>query len=204
MSLKAIRACLLSTLGFSKVAAPWSVETKKVSSTAVVVIPDDDVWEPIQAIRRKHDRNVHRWMPHVTMLYPFLPPEEFDALTGPMATVCDQIEPFEVTLGRFRWFRNSSHSYTLWLAPEAEELDRLQEALWQVVPECDDTRNHPGGFTAHLSIGQARTSVEVHDLVDELQASWRPLRFVVDRISLIRRNAPPDDMFRVDQEIRLG
>ena len=47
----------------------------KTHHTAVVAMPPPEVWEPIQAIRRQHDRNVHRWMPHITLLYPFMPHE---------------------------------------------------------------------------------------------------------------------------------
>lgn len=38
----------------------------KTHRTAVVAMPPPEVWEPIQAIRRQHDRNVQRWMPHIT------------------------------------------------------------------------------------------------------------------------------------------
>ena len=50
--------------------------------SAIVLIPPQEVWEPIQAIRRVHDRQVRRWMPHVTLLYPFLPGA---ALAGALA-----------------------------------------------------------------------------------------------------------------------
>jgi hypothetical protein len=45
----------------------------KTHHTAVVAIPPPEVWSPIQAIRRQHDRNVQRWMPHITLIYPFMP-----------------------------------------------------------------------------------------------------------------------------------
>ena len=45
--------------------------TNKTHTTAVVLIPPEEVWEPIQALRRAHDRNFDRWMPHITLLYPF-------------------------------------------------------------------------------------------------------------------------------------
>lgn len=40
--------------------------------TAVVVIPPEDVWPSIQAIRREHDRKIRRWMPHITLIEPFI------------------------------------------------------------------------------------------------------------------------------------
>jgi hypothetical protein len=41
--------------------------------TAAFIIPPEGVSGPIQAIRQQHDRKVGRWMPHVTLTYPFLP-----------------------------------------------------------------------------------------------------------------------------------
>jgi hypothetical protein len=49
----------------------------KTPNTAVVLIPPQELWEPIQAIRRVHDLHVERWMPHVTLLFPFAPAERF-------------------------------------------------------------------------------------------------------------------------------
>ncbi len=49
--------------------------SKKTYTTAVVLIPAEDCWEPIQKIRRLHDRKLHHWMPHITLIYPFRPRE---------------------------------------------------------------------------------------------------------------------------------
>ena len=51
---------------------------KKTHKTAVVIIPPEDVWDPIQKIREKYDRQFRRWMPHITLIYPFRPFEEFE------------------------------------------------------------------------------------------------------------------------------
>jgi len=55
--------------------------------TAAVIIPPEDVWEPIQAIRQRHDRKVGCWMPHITLFYPFLPRSRFGRTAGEIATV---------------------------------------------------------------------------------------------------------------------
>jgi len=38
--------------------------------TAAVIIPLEDVWDPIQAIRQEQ---ANRWPPHITLIPPFLP-----------------------------------------------------------------------------------------------------------------------------------
>jgi len=128
----------------------------KTCTTAVVLIPPQEVWPAIQEVRRLHDRQFRRWMPHVTLVYPFRRREEFDALAAPLTQTCEAIEPFEVELSQVRWFSHGRRGFTLWTAPEpAERLRHLQDALQKVVPDCDDVRRHSGGFTPHLSIGQA-------------------------------------------------
>jgi 2'-5' RNA ligase len=175
----------------------------KTHKTAVVLIPAEDVWRPIQAIRRIHDRHFRRWMPHITLIYPFRPRHEFGEIAERFADACAHIPPFEVEMTRLGWFQHPS-SYTVWLAPEPKEtLVRLQTALWRVAPDCADTRRHKGGFMPHLSLGQVRGREGLDKLLAQLQPAWTPVRFMASEISLIWRNDPPDDAFRVGQVVRL-
>jgi 2'-5' RNA ligase len=174
-------------------------------ATAVVLIPPPEVWAPIQEIRARRDRHYHRWMPHVTLLYPFRPREEFPARVEQFAAVCADRAPFTMTLSRFEFFFHGRESYTLWLAPEPKNPSvQLQAALQRTVPECSDVSRYPGGFTPHLSVGQARGHAAKVNLLASLQQTWRPLSFQVTEISLIWRGEPPDDVFRVDLTIPLG
>jgi 2'-5' RNA ligase len=177
----------------------------KTHMAAVVLIPPEQLWAPVQEIRRRHDRQFRRWMPHVTLLYPFRPREDFDALAGPLEEAARTVQPFDVELAEFRWFSHGRRSFTVWLAPEpAVRIGLLQEALWRVVPDCDDVRQFAGGFTPHLSVGQVRDRQQLKELLAALRSAWRPLRFRVESVSLIWRRRPPDDVFRVDRSIRLG
>ena len=78
----------------------------KVHSTAVVIIPPKKVWSPIQVIRKKYDRHIHRWMPHITLLYPFRPLSEFVKLEPSFSAICNNIELFEITLSNFNYFND--------------------------------------------------------------------------------------------------
>jgi 2'-5' RNA ligase len=177
----------------------------KTHKTAVVIIPPEATWPPIQTIRREHDRGFRRWMPHITLLYPFRPRREFQAAAAELARACEGIAPFEVTLPAFNFFRHGRESYTLWLAPEpGDGLNRLQTALWRAFPDCDEVSRFEGGFTPHLSVGQARGRDEMARLIAAWGMVWTPIRFEVSAVSLIWRGDPPDDVFRVGQSIRLG
>jgi 2'-5' RNA ligase len=175
----------------------------KTPKTAVVVIPPEDIWEPIQAIRRKLDRNMRRWMPHITMIFPFRPMSEFEELKRKFEAICANYSPFQARLVEFRYFQHSKRSYTIWLAPDpCERIKELQGALSSVVPNCDDAGRHPHGFTPHLSVGQVRVNLEKTLL--ELREAWEPLEFTLDGISLINRNDPPDDVFGTWGKVPLG
>lgn len=177
----------------------------KTYKTAVVIIPPQDVLAPIQAIREEHDRAFSRWMPHITLLYPFRPRVEFDAAATGLAQVCKRIQHFELTLATFNFFQHRPESYTLWLAPEPKDaVIQLQTALWTAFPNCDDTRRFEGGFTPHLSVGQVLGQEQMSQLNETLSSAWTPVNFQVTAVSLIWRSDPPDDVFRVGQTIALG
>lgn len=177
----------------------------KTHNTAVVLIPPENCWEPIQEIRRRYDRHVRRWMPHVTLLYPFRPRKQFDALEQRLREAGRRVQPFEMTLAEFRHFLHGRARYTLWLAPEPKDaMVKLQAALESAVPDCNDVSARKNGFTPHLSVGQVQGDDARRKLETELQASWQTITFRADRVSLIWRGEPPDDVFRVDRSIGLG
>lgn len=84
--------------------------SNKTHKTAAVIIPPDEIWPPIQNIRQKHDKQIRLWMPHITLLYPFRPREEFDAMAPRLLEELEGIEPFFLELREFRLFRHRGHS----------------------------------------------------------------------------------------------
>jgi 2'-5' RNA ligase len=178
--------------------------TEKTHETAVVLIPPRACWNPIQAIRERFDRHIHRWMPHITLLYPFVPRQAFDAAEARLTQALEGMDPFELRLAEFRFFLHGKGSYTLWLAPEPRDrLKHLQSALTRAMPEFDDVTRYPEGFTPHLSVGQARGKNTCEKRLALLEAEWKPIEFIADRIQLIRRDPGIDDVFRVDRFIEL-
>ena len=174
-------------------------------TTALVIIPPASAWPPIQAIRAEHDRKLRRWMPHVTLIYPFLPAEELHRAAGRLTSACAALRPFDLTLASFDSFRHHRDSYTVWLRPEPEgPLLELHEALWGATWDGPAPRPPWRRFRPHLSVGQVKGGPAMLRLLDELRRGWQPVRFPVDRISLIRRGDPPDDIFRVACEVPLG
>ena len=185
-------------------AGPVSVP-RKTYLTAAVIIPPADAWEPIQRIRRVHDPQVGRWMPHITMLYPFLPEAAFEEVAAGAASACGGHRPFALTLAEFRYFLRGRRSATLWLDPgPGGPLADLQADLQRAFPHCDDVSRFPGGFTPHLSVGRFAGEAEVEAARERFRAEWVRLEFLVDRVCLIARSGRPDDPFAVKCEVPLG
>ncbi len=167
----------------------------KSPHTAVVLIPPESLWEPIQAIRRVYDVHIKRWMPHVTLLFPFLPAERFAQAEPDLDPVCRAFPAFRVKLAEFNYFPGPK---TAWLDPEpAETVRRLQSELQQKFPDFDDVARFPGGFRPHLSVGQGPP-----DLPGRLQTTWKTIEFEAREVALIKRDGP-EDPFRVDRTFRL-
>ena len=172
--------------------------------SAVVLIPDAAVWEPIQQIRRSYDRQIRRWMPHVTLLYPFLEGLACETSLVALSRACASVSSFVVSLSRLSRFRHRS-SHTIWLRPEpSDALRNLHKNLCAADPGCVHVWTHADGFTPHLTVGQVQGEEACDSLVEILQNEWTPLTFRGDRISVIAREDPPEDIFKVLYEIELG
>lgn len=175
----------------------------KTHQTSVVAIPPCDVWEPIQTIRRQHDRQVHRWMPHVNLLYPFVPRAQFEQVLPDLIHACQQVAAFDVTLSTFRSFTHRAGRGTIWLAPEPHDAWLcLQTTLQDALPAFDEQSRFVHGFTPHLSVGQVSSGRDLRQLLNTLQATWQPLAFRLTQVALIWRQA--DTPFKVAHWIDLA
>lgn len=175
----------------------------RTPTSAVVWIPPETIWEPIQAIRARYDRHFKRWMPHLTLLYPFRPRERFDEVEPQLRQACAALTPFEADLSAFRSFEHNPQSFTMWLATEPEASFRaLQAAVQAAVPDCDDVSRYPGGYTPHLSVGQSHHPQELQGRLDLIRDDWTPKKVQVREIALITRLG--ENPFFVDRVIPLG
>ena len=176
----------------------------KVHSTAVVIIPPKKIWDAIQVIRKKYDRHIHRWMPHITLLYPFKPLSEFNKLESSFSTICNKIELFEIAFNNFNYFNHGKQKYTLWLAPEPKDLVRsLQHKVLEIVPDCNDVNLYKKGFIPHLSVGQIKGKDNLETLLKNLQTNWSPLKFIITSIYFIAREKSKLSEFKIKKEISL-
>ena len=168
----------------------------KTHTTAVVLIPPEEIHSPIQTIRKVHDRNYDRWMPHITLLYPFAPQQEFQDIIPSLAEAAQQTDPFSISFASFDAFKHRK-SCTLFLVPEPKDaIVDLHRILTQQLPDYDDTARFSGGFNPHLSVGQF-SHESLKEAQQKLQNAWKPIQYLADSLFLIYRSAETNDRFVV-------
>lgn len=176
----------------------------KVFTSAVVIIPPEESWNPIQEIRKKYDHHIYRWMPHITLLYPFRAENEYPILEKEFSNKCNHIESFEIHLKQFKFFNHGKQRYTIWLYPEPiESIKDLQSKILEIVPDCNDVNKYKYGFKPHLSLGQIKGKSNLDYVINKLQNKWKPIRFLLDKIHFISREQHKKSKFEVIKSISL-
>ena len=178
---------------------------KKVYTSALVIIPPKELWSPIQEIRMKYDRHIESWMPHITLLYPFIFEAELDLVIEDILNVCEKISPFKVTLKEFEVFHHGKQNYTFWLKPQPMELIiQLQYLLLRVVPECNDVNLYKDGFVPHLSLGQLNNKNKIKSFLENMSKKWNQLSFYVNQIHFISRKPFKNSKFEIKKSLNFG
>jgi len=178
-------------------------ETQKVVKSAIVIIPPESVWDSIQAIRKVHDKAYSRWMPHINLIYPFVPDNQFANVVATVTKSLSQFSAFNVKFQKLNYF---SHG-TMWLQADTQpagKVESIQLALEQAFPICNDlSQKSDHGFTAHLSLGQFGKGQETKRNTEQFQKSWKPIEFTVSEVYLISRTNF-DDPFHVRYRVPFG
>jgi 2'-5' RNA ligase len=178
------------------VAAPRVLPTE---SAVLVVIPEAEavVWEH----RVDLDPAARLGVPaHVTVLYPFVPPERIDeAVIAKLAAAIGSVPAFEITFARTRWFERS----VLWLAPEPDGPFRaLTAAALRAFPGYLPYGGEHPDVVPHLTVGLDQSA-------DALEAAARaieprlPMSAEVRSAVLMQGSLQPDT-WRTVADLPLG
>src|SRR5690349_14807212 len=137
---------------------------------------------------------------HVTVLYPFVPPERTDdAVIAALAGAVGSVHAFDVAFRRLCWFARS----VLWLAPEpSEPFVALTAATRLAFPGYVPYGGVHGDVVPHLTIGQDRPT----DALEAAARAIEPSLPVMARVStvVLMHGSPEPDSWRAAAELRLG
>lgn len=171
---------------------------------ALVIIPPEEMWKPIQSIRQEYDHKIRRWMPHITLRYPYYPLEHFEELATKIQEATQDITPFSLELGSFSFFRQRKGQYVLWLKPTPKpSLVKLMEKI-VAIEGMGEEKKIKNKFHPHLTVGYTEGEEHKDALLADWNSTWSNLTFTVENIHLISREDPPNDIFQIQKTIPLG
>ncbi len=127
-------------------------------SALVVLVPDA---EPlVDSFRQKYDPSAAEGIPaHITILYPFLPPDRIDtAVLGLLRECFARVAPFRFSLAKTERLA----AEVLYLAPDPTEPFReLTLAVWNRYPQTPPYGGKHASIVPHLTVAQLATEREV-------------------------------------------
>eukprot|EP00760_Papus_ankaliazontas_P002319 PhM_4_TR10947/c1_g1_i3/m.88524 len=160
---------------------------------ALVIVPPPELWESFDMLRRAYDKGAARWMPHITVLHPFLMMSQGTSntqhLIHSMHHVCRRTHPFRVRLSKLgrKTDSTSNRVYAYFeaecLPPYEGNLQLLVDTMFEAYPIC---RKDAAPRKAHMTIGQFYAS-EVDRKIREIQSQWTPVEFDVTHLHVIAR-----------------
>lgn len=172
-----------------------------VRTESAVIVPVPEAEEAVGEHRARLDRAASWGVPaHVTIVYPFLPPDQFDA--GHLRMLADAVRSvprFGVMFVDVRWFGED----VVWVAPEpAQQFRALIDAVTTVFPECPP---YGGAFEVsvpHLTIG-AHADRETLRAAARAVAAHLPFSASIDAAHLLQGSDSPG-AWRSVAELPLG
>jgi 2'-5' RNA ligase len=123
------------------------------SAQSALAIPVPEVEEWVGPYRAGYDPSAAAGMPaHITVLYPFLPPDEANLLVQErIAECCARHERFEFRLNEIRRFNGG----VIYLAPEPDQpFRRLTTAIWEGWPLTPPYGGRYSKIVPHLTVAQ--------------------------------------------------
>jgi 2'-5' RNA ligase len=143
--------------------------------TAIAIVPSFDVWEPINAIRRVHDKSIARWDPHCNL---FFPGPVFGNVPDLLRDALKDVPSF--TLEATHFYRNAGSRYVELGFRDTSQLIGLRE----IVRKTLNLPNDKVQYEPHITVGQHDQGT-ADAFIQQLQATWVPLVFQVEEVCLL-------------------
>ncbi len=153
--------------------------------TALLIIPPPPVQAFCYPWREQYDQESFVRVPaHITLLYPFVPPETVNEAVARLEKVCADTLPFEVILSKYGQFESA-----LFLEPDnPEPIINLFHKLAEAFPEF--TVHESGEIHPYLTLAQSDNPEEI----EKIKLPPEPhFSFTLNKIHLYL-GSPDDDI----------
>ncbi len=174
------------------------LDVPPTARTALAWIPPDELWPPLQELRRAHDPRFDRWPPHVNVLFGFVPESHFERAAPLLAAAAAEVPAFTARLAGVDTFGHREDA-TIWLDPAADgdaAWAALRSAFQRRFPNC---RGRDEGYIPHLTLGRSR---DPRRTATECAAKLTATTARVGELVLLSRRA--DEPMRVRATVELG
>ncbi|QLQ34957.1 2'-5' RNA ligase family protein [Micromonospora robiginosa] len=168
-------------------------------SALIVAVPETE--PAVRRLRSELDTAAGWGVPaHLTVLYPFLPPERIDdRVLTTLGEIFAAAPRFDVTFAEVKWFGDT----VLWLSPQPDDGFRLlTEAVWRRFPEAPPYAGAHADVVPHLTVGHDAPKHVLARAAEDV-AGHLPIRAAVDAVRLIV-GAPEPHSWHTLSEFRLG
>ncbi len=148
-----------------------------------LIVPVPEAEDAVGPFRATLDRSASWGVPaHVTVLYPFLPPDKITSdVLAALNGVISATPRFDITLAHADWFDDTA----VWLAPRPDRPFRdLTTAVWRRFPETPPFAGVHADVVPHLTIGHGAPK---HVLSHAAQAvsTHLPIHATIEVVRLI-------------------
>src|ERR1051325_1809482 len=119
----------------------------------------------LPALQRWYPRDLVGVPPHISLLWPWLPPPVSDADLDRLAALLDGAAAFDLTFAEWAHFPNA-----IYLKPEPEE--RGRKLIQTVIAAFPDTPPYGGAFSdviPHLTVGRVSGPAEAQEMEQQLR-----------------------------------
>jgi len=169
------------------------VTTSAIESALIVSVP---AAEPVVGMLRKRlDSSAPLGVPaHVTVLYPFMPPELIDApVVSELAKLFSGVDGFHLALTTVGWFETE----VVYLVPEPQAAFKALTAMvferWPDYPPYEGLHHDP---TPHLTVGDNEDYASMLEAVSAVEPLL-PVETIVTEVELLAGDSTPGSWKRL-------
>jgi poly(A) polymerase len=123
------------------------------TTTALAIVTDSKTALKCNEIRSKYDKAHNRWMPHINLLFPFVPTLKFDKIKE---LLDGKFESFEIPLTEIGFFSQKKDA-TFHVKPDKKTTKKLEEIYKTILTLLETEVNFKTKpFHPHLTLAQCK------------------------------------------------